>query len=66
MTEGGGTQVLAGHGSIHGPGHEAVLDDTLYYHYYDDGGTPRLGINHLTYDADAWPSVTADGRTAAH
>jgi arabinan endo-1,5-alpha-L-arabinosidase len=37
MTSGGGTQVLAGHGSIHGPGHQAVLADSdgdaLIYHY---------------------------------
>ena len=28
MTSGGGTQILAAHGSIHGPGHQAVLLDT--------------------------------------
>ena len=27
MTTGGGTQILAGHGSVHGPGHQAVLAD---------------------------------------
>ena len=36
MNSGGGTQVLAGHGSIHGPGHQAVLADSdadvLVYH----------------------------------
>ena len=42
MTSGGGTQVLAGHGSIHGPGGQAVFADTdadvLVYHYYADNG----------------------------
>ncbi|WP_410592254.1 arabinan endo-1,5-alpha-L-arabinosidase [Amycolatopsis sp. lyj-23] len=61
MTSGGGTEILAGHGSVHGPGHEAVLADNdgdlLVYHYYADNGTPRLGINRLTYDAAGWPVV---------
>jgi len=61
MTAGGGTQVLAGHGSIHGPGHQAVLADTdgdvLVYHYYADSGTPYLGINLLGYDSAGWPFV---------
>ena len=42
MTSGGGTEILAGHGYIHGPGHEAVLadvdGDVLVYHYYADNG----------------------------
>jgi arabinan endo-1,5-alpha-L-arabinosidase len=61
MNSGGGTEVLAGHGSIHGPGHEAVLTDTdgdvLFYHYYTDSGASLLGINRLAYDASGWPSV---------
>ncbi|WP_271189603.1 family 43 glycosylhydrolase, partial [Dactylosporangium matsuzakiense] len=61
MNSGGGTQVLAGHGSIHGPGHEAVLADAdgdyLVYHYYADSGASFLGINHIGYDAAAWPYV---------
>jgi arabinan endo-1,5-alpha-L-arabinosidase len=61
MTSGGGTQVLAGHGSIHGPGHEAVLADTdaniLIYHYYADSGASYLGINRLGYDSAGWPFV---------
>jgi arabinan endo-1,5-alpha-L-arabinosidase len=61
MTSGGGTQILAGHGSVHGPGHEAVLADTggdlLVYHYYADNGASLLGINHLTYDPAGWPQV---------
>lgn len=61
LTSGGGTQVLAGHGSIHGPGHQAVFADTdaevLAYHYYADSGTSYLGINLLGYDTSGWPFV---------
>jgi arabinan endo-1,5-alpha-L-arabinosidase len=61
MTSGGGTQVLAGHGSIHGPGHQAVLADTdaevLFYHYYADNGASFLGINRIGYDTAGWPFV---------
>jgi arabinan endo-1,5-alpha-L-arabinosidase len=61
MTSGGATQVLAGHGSIHGPGHEAVLADTdgdvLVYHYYANNGASFLGINRLGYDTAGWPFV---------
>jgi arabinan endo-1,5-alpha-L-arabinosidase len=59
MTAGGGTQVLAGHGNIHGPGHNAVIADTdadvLVYHYYANNGASRLGINLLGYDSAGWP-----------
>ena len=59
MSSGGGTQVLAGHGDIHGPGHQAVIADTdadvLVYHYYADNGASRLGINLLGYDSAGWP-----------
>ncbi|WFE41167.1 family 43 glycosylhydrolase [Micromonospora sp. WMMD998] len=61
MLSGGGTEILASHGSVHGPGHQAVLADTdgdlLFYHYYADNGTSLLGINHIGYDAAAWPYV---------
>ncbi|WP_125777886.1 family 43 glycosylhydrolase [Antribacter gilvus] len=61
MMSGGGTQILAGHGSIHGPGHQAVITDTdsdvLFYHYYDNAGDPRLGVNLLGYDSSGWPYV---------
>ena len=61
MTNGGGTQVLAGHGSIHGPGHSATFHDSdgdmLVYHYYADSGTSYLGINLLGWDAAGWPVV---------
>jgi arabinan endo-1,5-alpha-L-arabinosidase len=59
MTAGGGTQVLASHGSIHGPGHQAVLADTdsdvLVYHYYANSGASYLGINLIGYDQAGWP-----------
>ncbi|WP_433528757.1 arabinan endo-1,5-alpha-L-arabinosidase [Micromonospora sp. CA-263727] len=61
MTSGGGTQVLAGHGSVHGPGHPAVLADTdgdvLVYHYYAGNGAALLGINRIGYDTAGWPFV---------
>ncbi|MFJ8957932.1 arabinan endo-1,5-alpha-L-arabinosidase [Lentzea sp. NPDC102401] len=59
MTSGGGTEVLAGQGSVHGPGHQDVLTDAdgdvLTYHYYTDSGASRLGINLLAYDSAGWP-----------
>jgi arabinan endo-1,5-alpha-L-arabinosidase len=62
MTSGGGTEILAGHGSIHGPGHQAVLADAdgdiLVYHYYADNDASLLGINRLVYDAAGWPTVS--------
>ena len=57
MTSGGGTEILAGHGSIHGPGHQAVIEDVLFYHYYTDSGASRLGINPIGWDAAGWPFV---------
>ncbi|MFC4613349.1 family 43 glycosylhydrolase [Cellulomonas algicola] len=61
MTSGGGTEILAGHGSVHGPGHSATLrdgdGDVLFYHWYTDAGDSRLGINLLGWDAAGWPSV---------
>jgi arabinan endo-1,5-alpha-L-arabinosidase len=57
LTNGGGTEIMATHGSIVGPGHEAVLQDTdnwlLVYHYYTSTGS-RLGINFLDW-SDGWP-----------
>jgi arabinan endo-1,5-alpha-L-arabinosidase len=61
MTAGGGTEILAGHGSFHGTGHQTVLGDTdgdvLFYHFYADDDSSKLGINLLGYDADGWPFV---------
>ncbi|MEV0824992.1 family 43 glycosylhydrolase [Nonomuraea rubra] len=61
LTSGGGTQLLAGHGDIHGPGHQAVLADTdgdiLFYHWYAGDNSSRLGINKIGYDTAGWPYV---------
>ncbi|THA75955.1 arabinan endo-1,5-alpha-L-arabinosidase [Streptomyces sp. A0642] len=61
LTAGGGTEILAGHGSVHGPGGQSVFADTdhdiLNYHYYADNGTPLLGINWIGYDSAGWPYV---------
>jgi arabinan endo-1,5-alpha-L-arabinosidase len=61
MTSGGGTEILAGHGSIHGPGHQAIVPDAdadvIYYHYYADNGSPLLGINLIGWDSASWPYV---------
>ncbi|MBU2665022.1 arabinan endo-1,5-alpha-L-arabinosidase [Actinoplanes bogorensis] len=61
MTAGGGTEILAGHDSIHGPGHPAVFtdgsQDVLVYHYYTNAGDARLGINLLGWSSSAWPYV---------
>jgi arabinan endo-1,5-alpha-L-arabinosidase len=61
MINGGGTEIMATHGGIIGPGHPAVLRDTdnwlLIYHYYSSsapGG--RLGINFLAWP-DNWPTA---------
>jgi arabinan endo-1,5-alpha-L-arabinosidase len=59
MTSGGGTEILAGQGSVHGTGHTDVLadadSDVLFYHYYADNGASRLGINLLAFDSAGWP-----------
>ncbi|ROO59075.1 arabinan endo-1,5-alpha-L-arabinosidase [Micromonospora sp. Llam0] len=59
LTAGGGTQILAGHGGVNGPGHQAVLADAdgdyLLYHYYANNGAALLGINRIGYDAAGWP-----------
>ncbi|MCT2582304.1 arabinan endo-1,5-alpha-L-arabinosidase [Actinophytocola gossypii] len=61
MTSGGGTEILAGHGDVHGPGHQDVLADSdgdvLIYHYYANNGASLLGINLLTRDSAGWPYV---------
>ncbi|MEU7527983.1 arabinan endo-1,5-alpha-L-arabinosidase [Saccharothrix sp. NPDC042600] len=61
LTSGGGTEVLAGQGGVHGPGHQDVFGDTdhdiLVYHYYADNGASLLGLNWLGWDAAGWPYV---------
>ena len=60
MMNGGGTQLRASNGDIHGPGHPAVFTDSdadvLVYHYYNKQGDARLGINLIRYD-NGWPTV---------
>lgn len=63
MLDGGGDLLLAGHGRYIGPGGESVFRDSgqdwLAYHYYDadDNGTPKLGLNRLTWTANGWPRL---------
>ncbi|KAH0428186.1 hypothetical protein CcaCcLH18_09200 [Colletotrichum camelliae] len=60
MMQGGGTRVMSSHGSVHGPGHNAVFTDNdadvLVYHYYNDAGTAQLGLNLIRYSS-GWPVV---------
>jgi arabinan endo-1,5-alpha-L-arabinosidase len=59
MTAGGGTEILAGHDAVFGPGHPEVFEDSdatvLAYHYYNSSGAARLGINLLGWDSAGWP-----------
>jgi arabinan endo-1,5-alpha-L-arabinosidase len=63
MTAGGGTQILGTHGYVMGPGGQTVIHDSdgdvLVYHYYDANlnGTAQLGLNHLAWDSNGWPTV---------
>ncbi|MGY0486735.1 arabinan endo-1,5-alpha-L-arabinosidase [Streptomyces sp. WG-D5] len=63
LLEGGGTLLLAGHGRFVGTGGESVFrdrgKDVLAYHYYDaeDNGTPKLGLNELSWGKDGWPGL---------
>ena len=64
MFNGGGTEILATHGTVYGPGHPAVFQDTdatvLVYHYYWTNSQPtsgRLGINLIGWDSAGWPYV---------
>lgn len=62
-TSGGGTQILGTHGYVIGPGGQTVMPDSdgdvLVYHYYDGnlGGTAQLGLNHLSWGSNGWPTV---------
>ncbi|MBB4909291.1 family 43 glycosylhydrolase [Actinophytocola algeriensis] len=59
LTSGGGTEVLATHGNIHGPGHAALWADSdawvMAYHYYTSSGS-RLGINLVGWSS-GWPAL---------
>jgi arabinan endo-1,5-alpha-L-arabinosidase len=59
MMNGGGTEVLATHGTIIGPGHEALIPDhdgwLMAYHYYTPTDS-RLGLNHVGWSG-GWPRL---------
>jgi arabinan endo-1,5-alpha-L-arabinosidase len=59
LNAGGGTEILATHDSVIGPGHQDVFTDVdadvLAYHYYTSSGAALLGINLLAYDGQGWP-----------
>jgi len=59
LTSGGGTEVVATHDGIYGPGHPALLFDSdatvLIYHYYVSSGS-RLGINLVSWSG-GWPAI---------
>ncbi|MEU5316219.1 arabinan endo-1,5-alpha-L-arabinosidase [Streptomyces sp. NPDC021056] len=63
MLEGGGDLLLEGHGKYVGTGGQSVFrdrgQDWLAYHYYDaeDEGTPKLGLNRLSWKKNGWPVV---------
>ncbi|KAG7118146.1 hypothetical protein HYQ45_015552 [Verticillium longisporum] len=61
MMQGGGTEMMSSHGSVHGPGHNAVFTDgdgdVLVYHYYNNAGTAQLGINLIRHDSNGWPVI---------
>lgn len=62
LRNGGGTELLASHGRVVGPGGASVMSDTggdiLVYHYYDGqaNGAVRLGLNRITWQ-DGWPTL---------
>jgi arabinan endo-1,5-alpha-L-arabinosidase len=63
MLEGGGTIILEGYDDVHGPGHNAVLQeedkDWLVHHMYDGkrGGMPVLQIRPINWTPDGWPQA---------
>ena len=66
MLSGGGTQILATHGVVIGPGGQTVMHDSdgdiLVYHYYDANlnGTAQLGLDHLSWSSSTgWPTVVS-------
>ena len=64
LNNSGGTVLLSGVGRYRGPGQTGIFEEngTTYFshHYYDsyEGGTPKLGIAKLTWDANDWPVVS--------
>lgn len=68
MQEGGGTLILASEGRWRGPGHCAILQgkdgEKIVYHAYDAEarGVSTLRISPLSWDAEGWPSIGANGK----
>jgi beta-xylosidase len=64
MLDGGGTVLEATHGNIIGPGGQSVIRNgngwLIIRHYYDGnaGGTPKMLISDLYFDAAGWPTYT--------
>jgi len=63
LLEGGGTLLKASQDQDFGPGHNSILIDGsqeyIVYHVYDGryGGTSRMRISTLGWDAEGWPIV---------
>jgi len=63
MMKGGGTEILAGHANVHGPGgQDVIIDGGVYrmiYHWYDanENGRSKMNIVDLVWSSDGWPSV---------
>lgn len=57
MLQGGGTVILASHGSMIGPGGVSVDGDLLAHHYYDGNaaGAVMLAVHHLGWSSAGWP-----------
>jgi len=67
MMKGGGTQLLATHGTVHGPGGQDVyLDGDVYrmvFHWYDgnDSGKSKMEIVDLGW-SDGWPTIGSESK----
>ncbi|MBO3738316.1 family 43 glycosylhydrolase [Actinoplanes flavus] len=59
LTEGGGSQILAGYNDFIGPGHGDVYGDLFAHHYYDgaDGGDPKGSIRRIDW-VNGWPRLS--------
>ncbi|MEV0898425.1 family 43 glycosylhydrolase [Actinoplanes sp. NPDC049802] len=59
MTDGGGTQILAGYNDFTGPGHGDVYGDLFAHHYYDaaDDGAPKGSIRRIRW-VNGWPRLS--------
>ena len=59
LTDGGGTQILAGYNDFAGPGHGDVYGDLFAHHYYDkaDAGAPKGSIRRISW-VNGWPRLS--------